>query len=74
MIDEGGIKCPNCGEDLEFYFSCDECGDEKMLDDLIYQKAKRLKKNEWTELKGRYGDDLSESVSGRKEQGADAEL
>ena len=27
MIDEGGIKCPNCGEDLEFDFSCDECGD-----------------------------------------------
>lgn len=26
MIDEGGIKCPNCGEDLEFDFSCDECG------------------------------------------------
>ena len=27
MIDEGGIKCPNCGENLEFDFSCDECGD-----------------------------------------------
>ena len=25
MIDEGGIKCPNCGEELEFDFSCDEC-------------------------------------------------
>lgn len=27
MIDEGGIKCPNCGEDLEFDFDCDECSD-----------------------------------------------
>lgn len=26
MIDEGGIKCPNCGENLEFDFSCEECG------------------------------------------------
>ena len=25
MIDEGGIKCPNCGTDLEFDFDCD-CG------------------------------------------------
>ena len=25
MIDEGGIKCPNCGQDLEFDFSCDDC-------------------------------------------------
>ncbi len=25
MIDEGGIKCPNCGEELEFDFSCDGC-------------------------------------------------
>ena len=27
MIDEGGIKCPNCGEDLEFDFDSDECSD-----------------------------------------------
>ncbi len=26
MIDEGGIKCPNCGQELEFDISCDECG------------------------------------------------
>lgn len=26
MIDEGGIKCPNCGQELEFDVSCDECG------------------------------------------------
>jgi formylmethanofuran dehydrogenase subunit E len=26
MIDEGGINCPNCGQELEFDFSCDECG------------------------------------------------
>jgi hypothetical protein len=26
MIDEGGIKCPNCGENLEFDFSCEDCG------------------------------------------------
>lgn len=25
MIDEGGIVCPNCGQELEFDFSCDEC-------------------------------------------------
>ena len=27
MIDEGGIKCPNCGQELEYDISCDECGD-----------------------------------------------
>ena len=27
MIDEGGIKCPNCGQELEFDISCDECCD-----------------------------------------------
>ena len=26
MIDEGGIKCPNCGQEIEFDISCDECG------------------------------------------------
>lgn len=25
MIDEGGIKCPNCGQELEFDVSCDDC-------------------------------------------------
>lgn len=25
MIDEGGIKCPNCGEELEFDLSCEGC-------------------------------------------------
>lgn len=27
MLEEGGIKCPNCGEDLEFDFDCcdDDC-------------------------------------------------
>ena len=25
MVDEGGIKCPNCGENLEFDLSCDDC-------------------------------------------------
>ena len=25
MIDEGGINCPNCGQELEFDFSCDDC-------------------------------------------------
>ena len=31
MIDEGGIKCPNCGEELEFDLEgcegCEGCGD-----------------------------------------------
>ena len=25
MVEEGGIKCPNCGENLEFDLSCDDC-------------------------------------------------
>lgn len=34
MIDEGGIKCPNCGTELEFDFECDceECGDKDEAD------------------------------------------
>ena len=27
MIDEGGIVCPNCGQELEFDVSCGDCGD-----------------------------------------------
>ncbi len=33
MIDEGGIKCPNCGQELEFDISCDECGGCSGCDD-----------------------------------------
>ena len=26
MIDEGGIKCPNCGQEIEFDVTCGDCG------------------------------------------------
>ncbi len=33
MIDEGGITCPNCGQELEFDFSCDDCAGCSDCDD-----------------------------------------
>jgi DNA-directed RNA polymerase subunit RPC12/RpoP len=34
MLDEGEMKCPNCGEEIEFDLDCDcDCGDDCGCDD-----------------------------------------